>query len=88
MDWNSPDLVGHSGRGRVDPIAIERLPAVMARTGLSRSSIYAAIAAGTFCEPVKLSRRAVGFMSAEVDQWIKTRERSGVATQSKRMVRG
>lgn len=54
-------------------ITIERLPAVIGRTGLGRSSIYAAIARGDFPQPVKLSARAVGFMSVEIDQWIAVR---------------
>ena len=53
--------------------SILRLPAVLTRTGLSRSSIYAAIAAGTFPKPVKLSSRAVGFLTSEVDAWITAR---------------
>ena len=52
---------------------IERLPAVMARTGLSRSSIYAAMANGTFPPSIKLSVRAIGFLSVEVDRWISAR---------------
>lgn len=52
------------------PKRIERLPSVIARTGLSRSSIYAAIAAGAFPQPVKLAARAIGFISAEIDEWI------------------
>jgi prophage regulatory protein len=54
----------------IQTITIERLPAVIERTGLGRSSIYAAIARGDFPQPVKLSARAVGFVSAEIDQWI------------------
>lgn len=49
---------------------IERLHAVIDRTGLSRSSIYALIAKGEFIEPVKLSSRAIGFIASEVDAWI------------------
>ena len=52
---------------------IERLPAVMARTGLSRSTIYALIARHEFVRPVKLSARAVGFLAEEVDEWIAAR---------------
>ena len=52
---------------------IERLPTVLARTGLSRSSVYAAIASGGFPQPIKLSARAIGFLSAEVDAWIAKR---------------
>lgn len=52
---------------------IERLPSVIARTGLSRSSIYAMLSNGRFVKPVKLSARAMGFVSAEVDAWIAAR---------------
>lgn len=55
-------------------IKIERLPAVLARTGLSRSGAYAAISAGSFVRPVKLGEgRAIGFLSHEVDAWILAR---------------
>ncbi len=46
---------------------ILRLPDVIARTGLARSTIYKAIAAGVWTRPVLLSARAVGWPVAEVD---------------------
>lgn len=49
---------------------ILRLPDVKARTGLSRSTIYLRIAAGTFPRPVALGGRAVGWLAAEVQEWI------------------
>jgi prophage regulatory protein len=52
---------------------IERLPATIARTGLSRSSIYSLISKKAFVRPVKLSARAIGFLSDEVDDWIAAR---------------
>lgn len=55
---------------------IERLPAVIARTGLGRSSIYALIAKGAFPVPVKLSSRAIGFVAGEIDLWIVQRAAS------------
>lgn len=49
--------------------SILRLPDVIERTGLSRSSIYLRIANGTFPTPVKLGgARAAGWPEAEVDQ--------------------
>lgn len=54
---------------------IERLPAVIARTGLGRSSIYAAIRRREFPTPIQLSARAVGFISEEIDAWIESRAR-------------
>ena len=61
---------------------IERLPAVSAKTGLSRSSIYAKIAEGSFPQQVKLGPRAVGWVRSEVDAWILSRieaSRSGAS---------
>lgn len=51
-------------------LTILRLPAVRARTGLSRSTIYQRIADGKFPRPVPIGARAVGFLLAEVDAWI------------------
>jgi len=45
---------------------IVRLPAVLAGTGLSRSTIYLRIAQGVFTHPVSLGARAVGWPAHEV----------------------
>jgi len=49
-----------------------RLPLVKARTGLSRSTIYLRVAAGTFPAPIKLGcgARAVGWVEAEIEHWL------------------
>ena len=49
---------------------IWRLPAVMARTGLSRSTIYHKISIGEFPPPINLSLRSVGWIADEVEEWI------------------
>jgi prophage regulatory protein len=49
---------------------ILRLPDVKARTGLSRSTIYLRVAAGSFPRPVQLGARAVGWVEADVEGWI------------------
>ncbi|MCB1816238.1 MAG: AlpA family transcriptional regulator [Candidatus Competibacteraceae bacterium] len=51
--------------------AILRLPAVKARTGLSRSTIYLRISEGRFPKPVSLGSRAVGWVETEIDDWLK-----------------
>lgn len=48
-----------------------RLPEVLARTGLSRSTIYVRLDQGRFPRPVSLGGRAVGWIEAEVDEWIR-----------------
>jgi prophage regulatory protein len=52
---------------------IERLPAVLGRTGMPKSSLYKQIAKGEFPRPVKLGKRAVGWLSTSIDEWIRTR---------------
>jgi prophage regulatory protein len=51
--------------------AILRLPAVKSRTGLSRSTIYQRVADGTFPKPVSLGARAVGWIEAEIEEWLR-----------------
>ena len=43
------------------------------RTGLPRSSIYAAIAAGTFPAQIKLTAKSVGWLESDVTSWINER---------------
>ena len=50
---------------------ILRLPAVKARTGLSRSTIYLRLSQGTFPKKVSLGPRCIGFVESEIDDWIK-----------------
>jgi len=50
--------------------AILRLPAVKARTGLSRSTIYLRISEGSFPKPISLGGRAVGWVEAEINAWL------------------
>ena len=50
-----------------------RLPEVMARTGLSRSTIYVRLEQGLFPRPVSLGGRAVGWIDSEIDEWMNNR---------------
>lgn len=45
---------------------------VEARTGLSRSTIYARVANGTFPKPVNIGPRAVGWVESEITDWLNT----------------
>ena len=47
-----------------------RQPRVTERTGIPRSSIYAAIRAGTFPAPIKIGERAVAWVSTDIENWI------------------
>lgn len=62
--------------------AIMRLPEVKACTGLSRSTIYLRIAQGTFPRPVSLGGRAVGWLEAEVQDWLRSRIEASRATNA------
>ena len=52
---------------------ILRRPEVEQRTGLSRSAIYALMAAGGFPKPLKLTAKAVGWTDSSIDDWISSR---------------
>jgi prophage regulatory protein len=65
------------------PKKILRLPGVKTTTGLSRSTIYLRVAEGSFPRPISLGARAVGWLEAEVEDWLSTqitrsREGAGV----------
>jgi len=49
---------------------ILRLPMVKARTGLARSTIYWLVSQRRFPQPVKLGLRAVGWVEAEIEEWL------------------
>lgn len=74
----------HDGRVTITPAKrpgnLLRLPAVMVRCALGRSSIYAGVRNGTFVAPVRLSARAVAWREEEIDHWVSERVKAG--TQS------
>jgi len=65
---------------------IWRLPTVLARTGLSRSTVYAQVGRGEFPEPINIGPRAVGWLAEDVTSWLTHKvEQSRSASRSKRM---
>ena len=52
---------------------IIRLPVVMARTGLPRSTIYHKMSLDEFPRTVNLGIRSVGWNSEDVEEWIQDR---------------
>ena len=56
--------------GTSHKIHILRLPDVRRRVGLSRSTIYARIAAGKFPAGVRIGDNSVGWIDADIDDWI------------------
>jgi len=57
------------------PDRVLRLPDVKARTGLSRSSIYAYMKDAKFPQHITLGERSVGWYESEVDAWVASRQR-------------
>lgn len=51
-------------------ISILRLAAVKARTGLSRTTIYRRMDAGTFPRSTQISPGLVGWYETDIDAWI------------------
>jgi prophage regulatory protein len=62
---------------RVSPIQFDparerimRRREVQQTTGLSRSSLYRLVAAGSFPTPIQLSTNAVGWLATEICAWV------------------
>jgi prophage regulatory protein len=49
---------------------IIRLKTILARTGLSRSTIYRKIAEGTFPPQLKISTNGAGWRESDIDRWV------------------
>lgn len=66
------DVQDHAGacKNAEESLRVLRLPAVIRRVGLSRSTIYNRQRDGSFPHAVKLGPRAVGYIEQEIDQWI------------------
>lgn len=56
---------------------LERLPQVLQRTTLSRAHLYNLMSKGHFPKPCRIGKRAVGWRSDDVDQWIESRPEGG-----------
>ena len=56
------------------PPRILRLPEVTARVGLGRSSVWRMVQNSEFPQPIRLSKRAVGWLDQEVDSWLNSRK--------------
>lgn len=56
---------------------ILRRPDVEDRIGLSRSTLYVMMSAGTFPKPIRIGKRAVGWPEASIDAWLAERAAAG-----------
>ncbi len=53
-----------------EPDRIIRLKTVLARTGLSRSTIYRKITEGTFPAQLRISTNGAGWRESEINRWV------------------
>lgn len=63
----------HSEQASSPALEILRRRQVEARVGLSRSTLYSYIKDGRFPAPIRLGNRAVGWLEAEVLDWLRQR---------------
>ena len=63
------------------------LKVVMARTGLSRSTIYSYVADGIFPTQRRLGPRRIAWLASEVKAWIASRPRQNLLAESAGHVR-
>lgn len=61
---------------------IIRLPEVKSKTGLSRSTIYFYMSEARFPKSVSLGERAVGWIEADIEQWLDDRIALAKATSN------
>ncbi len=50
-----------------------RVPEVMARTGLSRTTLWRRVRAGTFPPPTELGENSIGWPESEISAWLAKR---------------
>ena len=54
-------------------LPIVKLHDLIPLVGLSKSSIYRLMANSDFPKPIRLSERAVGWLTADIEEWINSR---------------
>ena len=70
-------MTGHPSARRSAPRVL-RTPELLDRVGLGRSTVYRLIAEGTFPRPVQLTGGTVGWIEAEVADWLAARPRADI----------
>jgi prophage regulatory protein len=54
-----------------EPDRIVRIAEVLKRTGLTRSTLYRKVTAGTFPRNVRISTRCVGWRESDLQAWLR-----------------
>ena len=60
-------------QSNIQPAVLIRLPEVMRRTALGKTSLYGLIKTGHFPAQIPLGGKSVAFLEADVEQWIQQR---------------
>ena len=68
------ELLSHQQATSIRGMNVLRLPNVMARIGLSRSTIYHLMSRGAFPAPIRLGVRAVGWRESDLADWLAQRQ--------------
>jgi len=63
------------------PTRILRLPEVICRVGMRRASIYHAISQSSFPKQIILSKRTVGWIEQEIEDWLAARIKASRSEQ-------
>jgi prophage regulatory protein len=56
-----------------EPVEFDRIGAVMAETGLPKSTIYWMVREGRFPKPVRIGQKSVAWIRPEVRAWMRAR---------------
>lgn len=58
---------------KLRPRKLLKLPEVLDRTQLGRSTVYMMISQKSFPKPISLGKRAVAWVEEEIDNWIENK---------------
>ncbi len=70
---DTKDSKSKGSYGPLDPDKMLRPPEVMERTGLSRTTLWRRVRAGTFPAPVELGENSIGWPSSAITAWLENR---------------
>lgn len=62
---------------------ILRLPAVLSRTGVGRSTIYLWMKQGIFPRNIQLGPRVAGWREEDIDEWLESKQHTQEASPSR-----
>ena len=66
---------------------LARLPEILERIGISRSSLHNRIKDGLWCPPIRIGSRSVGFINYEIDELLKAYIRGSSPSEIRELVK-